>query len=559
MTTVSNSGQSLAELQAAIDAGQLTAADLLRMASRQQAAAALRAAVYGRQSQGNEVSIAEQLDIGHERAGTENWDVAAVYRDAMSAGRTARRKRDDWPRLLADIRAGRIDVVWLWESSRGDRVAATWHEFIDLCAAHGVLIYVEQYERALDPRKARDWKTLADDGNNSQYESMQTRERINRHTPRLAREGNPHGRAPYGYRRTYGVDAKGDRTLTQAPDPATAPVVRRIFEGLASGRALLRISRELNAEGIAPPYGKWGVKYPDRTGRARRKRFADEDDARAWMEGHPGGELYVSQWDADKVWVIARNPAYIGKRLHVPGRRLRPTRPYAAGTLYDAKWDALVDDDVFWAVQRCLDDPSRKTTDRRPGGARHLLSHIAVCGECGGPLGVTYRYQKGAPLYMCRTHSGARVHEQQLDDMVVHELLAAFTREDWYAQVRTAGDTGDRELAQARADRDRIQAEYDATVDNAARRVISAEAFARIEPSMLEDLRDAEARIRALETPAPARWLTDGPKKDLARRWKDAPIEARRNLISDMMTVTVAKVPGGYAGTQGRVTVEFVK
>jgi site-specific DNA recombinase len=78
------------------------------------------------------------------------WQIAAEYEDAVSTSRFARKQREDWPRLLADIEAGRLDVVVLWESSRGSRRAAEWMAFLDLCRDRQVRIHVTSHGRTYD-------------------------------------------------------------------------------------------------------------------------------------------------------------------------------------------------------------------------------------------------------------------------------------------------------------------------------------------------------------------------------------------------------------------------
>ena len=84
------------------------------------------AGIYGRQSQKNDRSIDEQLGLGRDRAAAEGWTVHEIYKDGVSASRHATRKRGDWPKLLAAIDAGQVQVLWLWESSRGDRTLSSW-------------------------------------------------------------------------------------------------------------------------------------------------------------------------------------------------------------------------------------------------------------------------------------------------------------------------------------------------------------------------------------------------------------------------------------------------
>jgi site-specific DNA recombinase len=78
----------------------------------------------------------------------------------------------------------------------------------------------------------------------------------------------------------------------------------------------------------------------------------------------------------------------MGKRVH----NETPVKYILAGQtiLIDAQWPAIVDEALFWVVYNKLTGPSRLT--HKPGGAKHLLSLIARCGECNGPLQATARY-----------------------------------------------------------------------------------------------------------------------------------------------------------------------
>ena len=53
--------------------------------------------------------------------------IADRYADpGLSASRFATKDRPEYKRLLADVEAGKLDVVVLWESSRGGRELAAW-------------------------------------------------------------------------------------------------------------------------------------------------------------------------------------------------------------------------------------------------------------------------------------------------------------------------------------------------------------------------------------------------------------------------------------------------
>src|SRR5690349_10188493 len=122
------------------------------------------ALTYGRQSLGNDKSIAEQLELGVKRCAAEGWDHAGEYSDRISASRYATKQRDDWPRLLDALTRPDVGVLWLWETSRGDRKLSSWAAMLETCRDKSVKIFVETHGRLYDMANARDWRTLADDG-----------------------------------------------------------------------------------------------------------------------------------------------------------------------------------------------------------------------------------------------------------------------------------------------------------------------------------------------------------------------------------------------------------
>lgn len=463
------------------------------------------AGIYGRQSQKNDRSIDEQLGLGRDRAAAEGWTVHEIYKDGVSASRHATRKRGDWPKLLAAIDAGQVQVLWLWESSRGDRTLSSWALLLESCREHGCLIYVETHGRAYDMARAREWRTLAEDGVDSAYESDKTSERVLRAMTANATAGKVHGRIPFGYRREYTITQAGKRVLVgQVPDEIEAKVVQSIFEGIAAGETLLAITRRLNEQGARTPSG--------------------------------------AAWSMTQVRGIALNRAYIGQRVHDPeGRRAGRRKPGPDATFYKAAWPPLVTEDVFWAVHRILTDPKRVTT--RPGKAKHLLSMIARCAECGEVLTVTYR-RRGGPHYICR-RSCVLISMADLDDHVTGWVLGRVARPADWRRLVAAGHTDDGELATARGELAAIEADYEETKSLFRQRRISPAAFADVEPAKLADLDQARARVRELETPPRLRWLLgDRPASpaDVAARWKDAPVAARRDAIRALATVSVARL-----------------
>jgi DNA invertase Pin-like site-specific DNA recombinase len=485
-----------------------------------------RAYLYGRQSEANDASIDQQLASGRARAGTEGWQVASEFRDGVSASRHSTRQRDDWPRLLAGVEAGQADVIWLWESSRGDRTLSSWAVLLECCRDRGVRLCIETHGgRLYDMAVPREWRTMAEDGVDSAYESDKISQRVTRAMAAKAVAGEVHGRAPYGYQRRYELTPAGKRVVAgQVEHPAEAEVVRRIFKDLAAGESLRAVTAALNAD-----------QAPSRSGKP---------------------------WTTASVRGIALNYAYVAKRVHDPGRRgggghrLSPHH-----NVYDATWPPLVGEQVFYRVRRILLDPKRTTT--RPGKAKHLLSMIARCGVCHGPLVVTYRmWEDKRPAYSCRTHSCATVDKADLDEYVTTKVLAYLARPRVWERLTAASVTGDRELAEARATLAEIEDHYAGLLDELRARRMSPGAFAATEPGVLADLDAAKARVKALEAPPSLRFLLDGGRldgpADLERRWEAAPVTARREVIRTLGEVVVDRspVPGHRvpAGQRTRIT-----
>lgn len=459
------------------------------------------AVTYGRQSQHNDRSIEEQLDLGRARAADEGWLLLGEFHDGVSASRHTTKQRDDWPKVLALIAAGKVRVLWLWEPSRGDRKLSEWAKLLEDCADQGTRIYIETHHRLYDLTQPRDWKALADDGVDSVHESNKTHERVIRAMTANATGGKVHGRVPFGYRREYEITPAGKRKLTgQVPDPAEARTVGFIFRAIARGHTLLSITTYLVERRV-----------PTRSGAA---------------------------WSMTQVRGIALNRAYIAQRVHDPeGRRAGRRLPGPDAVWYPAKWPALVGEELFWTVQQILTDPKRVTT--KPGKAKHLLSMIARCEHCETALSVTFR-RRGGPHYCCR-RSCVLIGMAELDDYVTAEVLARVVKH--WKELAAAGRTDDRELVAARAELAKAEVEYQQLKGALKRKKLSVDAFADAEPGYLADVDAARKRVRELQAPPRLRWLLgDGPH-DVAERWKAAAVPARRDAIRALAVVTVSRSP----------------
>lgn len=425
------------------------------------------AGVYTRQSKGRTKSIGDQEAEGRKACERESWTVAEVYQDTVGASRQSGKTRPGWDRLLADLEARRFGVLVMWESSRGDRVAETWLGLLRRCREAGVLIHVVSHDRTYDMSKGRDWKTLAEEGVDAEDETNKLSERIRRGTDANAVEGRPHGRVAYGFERIY--DEKTRKLREQRADLKTAPIVREIVSRLAAGEPVSAVTNDLNSRRVPSPAG--------------------------------------SKWYRSQVTKIALNPAYIGKRVF-------------KGQQYDATWPALVSEAEHYAAVRRLSDPTRKTT--RPGRRRTLLAALAVCGECGGPVRVSYvreRLRYSCPVGCFYAPMDA------VDEHVGYFVRAELYRPEWRQFVAQQAST-DLEAVRARAEADRLQRELDDLAKMLGEEGVTARTLAIAEAASrpkIDALRQRAAGASYAGIPSP---------DDILASWGAMNLHQRREVIS---------------------------
>jgi site-specific DNA recombinase len=182
---------------------------------------------------------------------------------------------------------------------------------------------------------------------------------------------------------------------------------------------------------------------------------------------------------------------------------------------------------TWLAVQGILRAPERRTT--RSGRAVHLLSMIARCDVCDAPLVVGRNGRKTKPgqlWYRCQRAGHVQVDKSELEELAEQVIARYLSRPDNVERL-TRDDSRDEELTAVRQHVAEVRAELDDLADRLGRGELSAALTARAEPAIVARLRAAEEREEFLSTPSVLRGLTT-PGKDVGRRWKAAPLSAKR-------------------------------
>ncbi|MCX4587476.1 recombinase family protein [Streptomyces sp. NBC_01481] len=448
---------------------------------------------------GRERSPEEQHAENRTAAAARGFELGDPYRDVGSASRYATKTREGYNLLVQDLEADRFGagVLILWESSRLSRDSAEWGKLIKLCERRGVKIFITTHGHLYDPSNGRDRRSMQEDATDSEYESWKISTRVQRGLDANVAKGWFHGPCPYGYLRDY--DWRG-RPECQYPDPETAPHVVELFGRILKGHSLKAISKDWAERGIV---SRNGTRFSPTTLR-----------------------------------VMALKVSYVGLRSH-----------NNSGTV-KGSWPALVDESVFWSVQRILTDPKRKTS--RSGAAKHALSMIIRCDVCSGPLAVTSARKRGkeAPAaYRCRDGGHVRINQAETDEQVIGAVIAYLSRPGIFAEL-AKDDGNDAQLENVRGELAHARAELDALHDAGAKRTLSVAAVARLEPPLATAVTELEEREMELSTPSVLVGLLS-PEEDVAEWWEDAEVSTKRAVAALLLApgllgevrVTPSRVP----------------
>jgi len=458
-----------------------------------------------------ERSTATQLRIFEEWAARTGVEHADTYADPdMSASRFATKKnRPEFERMVADVKAGKLDVLWFWEISRQQRRLDVFAGLRNLCRDHGVLWVMR--DRVADSADSKDMLLAGIQSMMAEDESEKLSGRVFDGKESSALIGKRAGRFPYGYKRgnwdpvteTFGSDQPdvfdGDgRAVQDSP----AYVVREIFDRVVGGESVTSIRKSLN----------------DRAVRTR------------------AGAL----WANSTVRYIAMNPAYAGLRArHVGNGGELSARASKILDGVEVKWPPLVAADTFWTAYRILADPARLVSKpHRPGG--RLLAGVARCGECGSKLTTrlanSRQYQR-ADMYACREKACVGIYEPDLDAYVEKVMVAWLSDPATAEALQRGGDEAAVQLA--RADAEKARAELAEWRQLAAAGQITAAGYMAAEKGLLGRIADAEEREQAAAVPPV---LRDRVGPAAAAGWAALDIPIKRQIIAAVADIRLRRV-----------------
>jgi site-specific DNA recombinase len=208
-----------------------------------------RAAVYVRVStagQEDNYSLPTQEERCRAYAAEHGYTVAEVYRETHTASELW--QRPELGRLREAMSRREFDAVIVFDPDRFSRKQVHTALLQGICEQAGVELRFAEFSFTND---ATGQFLL----NARVFAAELEREKIRERTQRGMQARMKSGKLRLGARPLYGYRWRDEQKTGYAVDPATAPVVRRIFREAASGKGLRTISAGLNADGIPTPAG----------------------------------------------------------------------------------------------------------------------------------------------------------------------------------------------------------------------------------------------------------------------------------------------------------------
>lgn len=383
----------------------------------------VRCAIYTRKSHAEGLdqefnSLDQQREACESYVASQKSDGWALIPESYDdpAFSAATMERPALKRLLADIEAGRVDVVVVYKIDRLSRSLRDFGRLMDVFDQHGVS-FVSVTQR-FDTSSSMGKLTLNVLMSFAEFEREVIGERIRDKVAAAKRRGKHTGGMPI---LGYDTDRERKRLVVNAEE---AKLVRRIFTRFCEIGSTTELAAELNRQGHTTK--EWVTQKGRVTG------------GNEWNKGH--------------LYKLLNNVKYLGKVSH-------------KGEVYEGEHDAIVSRELWDEAHRLLEENHRARGNGTRSETPALLKGIIRCGHCDCSMGPTFTRKAGRTYryYLCvkaskqgyKTCPVKSVAAGEIEEAVVDQLRAVFrTPELIAATFREARAKEAEELERLRADGD---------------------------------------------------------------------------------------------------------
>jgi len=320
----------------------------------------LKVAAYARVSSGKDAmlhSLSAQVSFYSKLIqNTDGWDYAGVYADEAYTG--TKDSREEFQRMIADVNAGKIDMVITKSISRFARNTVTLLETVRDFKKKGVVVYFEEEKLYSDSKEGEMILTML--ASVAQEQSRSFSDNMKWRIKQDLKQGILWGGKPsLGYKLV-------NRQLVLVPEEAE--IVRKIFKLYIEGNGDNKIARILNEEGY--------------------KSFTDG----MWTRNSIKGIITNINYTGDLLLQKTFRDDYLTKSK-------KTNRGEKEQYLVENDHDPIISRKMFEEAQRIRN--AKTHTRVVPNNRVHAFAQLIRCGNCGSP----YKFKKGAytTFYMCTT------------------------------------------------------------------------------------------------------------------------------------------------------------
>lgn len=310
------------------------------------------------------------------------YEVVDTYIDDGTSG-TTDLERQDFQRMVQDMKCGRINCIIVKNLSRAFRNSANQghflEEFIPLYNTRFISLYQPRIDTFLDPEIVHSLEVSITGFMNEQY-AYKTSTDVRRTFRHKRERGEFIGAfAPYGYAK----DPENKNALIIDED--AAQVVRDVFHWF--------ISEGMSKAGIAKRLNEYGILNPAAYKRSKGLRYEN-----------PHCKYNDGLWSPTTITRMLQNPLYIGV-MRQGRQRVISYKVHKRTAVPEDEWcivenavPAIIDRATFQAAQ----DLHKRDTRTAPGKREvHLFSGLIRCADCGKSM--ARHTARGLVYYQCRT------------------------------------------------------------------------------------------------------------------------------------------------------------
>lgn len=243
----------------------------------------------------------------------EGWELVDIYADEAASG-TKMDKREDFNRMLADCRKGKIDRILVKSISRFARNTKDCLAALRELARLGVTVQFEKEN--IDTGTLTTELMVSVSGSLAQQESISIAQNIRQgYRRRMERGEFIASSPPYGYR-----NAGGGRLEIV---PEEAEVIRWVFESYLNGQGIIAIAEEMNRRGVPKKHGgtTW-IPYAVACWLRNEKYTGNTLCQKTFTTGFP----YISvknRGEVDQFYIENSHPAIISQEIFDKVQALR--------------------------------------------------------------------------------------------------------------------------------------------------------------------------------------------------------------------------------------------